>query len=359
MKKITLGCKDIAGIVHSLSEEYKRCNYDVVSISMEKNPYYNNNYDFDLNDLSTTLNHFGSYNKLVFFLNKIFLKLGIKGLHEKYILTQIAKTDYFIFVWSTEIYPEEEFLKYLKSKKVKIITLFMGDDIRDRKEYLKRNNITQWNFTKDFFIGDTNDKRKKLSIHEAWSDKILSAPDQSIWAKRSYFHMQIPMNVEKYTCKYTDRDIPIIIHCPTDPIIKGSDRIEEIMTKLENDDELDFVFKSLRNLPNKELLEEVSNADILIDQIILNGPGFLGFEAMLSGCVVACKFNDDSPKAFRPPVVNINYDTIESEIRKLILDKDYRTKLARKQYNYASKNNDVKLVAKNLIDLDLPEDYIL
>jgi hypothetical protein len=356
--KIYLGCKDAAGIMNTLSVEYKVQGHEVLTISNSKNKFYSLEYDIDLSRLKTTLNHFGIGAKLIYGFDRILRKIGVKGLYEKNVLFNIAKADIFIFIWDTGIYPEEKFLEYLSKKKVKVISFFVGSEIRDYKLFMEKYDVHQWTFPDEYFIGSGKEKLHKLEIHEKYADKIYSVPDQSISAKRSYFHVTAPMDLSRFKCKFNDRDIPVIIHCPSQPFVKGTDRIDQILDKLKKDG-LSFVYKSLRNVPYNELLNELSNADILVDEIVLHGPGLLSFEAMLSGCAVATRFLNETPVCYTPPLVNIDYDNIEKELSNLILNKEFRMNLAREGYKYAAKNTDVKKISMDLINFDLEEDYKL
>src|SRR5205085_2113814 len=100
---------------------------------------------------------------------------------------------------------------------------------------------------------------------------------------------------------------------------------------------------------HEDLLKILSKADILVDEIVLHGPGSLSFEAMLSGCAVATKYYENSPECFRPPVWNINEDNIKQQLRALLINKKLRINLAKQGREYALRNNNIEKVAKDIL----------
>ncbi len=351
-KRILIGDTEIAGIVNTLSTEYKKLGYQVTTIS-SKNKYYDYSYDIDPENLVFT------YFKLKLKSNKIatilkeLSKIFNKNLQEKIksilIRNILSNVDVYIFIYSTNLWEEERQLNYLKKKGVKIISLFLGSEIRDYIAFKEKYNITHWNFSTEINLPGADMKKQKLAFHEKISDAIFSVPDQSIFAKRSYFHLQVPMQIEKFKAYFPKNEIPVIIHAPSKPEIKGTDLILKTLEELKNEG-IKFEVKLLTNLPHKELINELQKADLLIDEIILHGPGFLGFEAMLCGCAVATKYLEQSPECFRPPIFNIDEYSIKEKLKVLLTNHSLILNLAQKGYEYAVKNNNVKIVSKRILN---------
>jgi glycosyltransferase involved in cell wall biosynthesis len=55
----------------------------------------------------------------------------------------------------------------------------------------------------------------------------------------------------------------------------------------------------LWNISNKEVRKLLTDADILLDELYMHGPGMIGIEAMASGCCVVAKYLEGSPLCFR------------------------------------------------------------
>ncbi|MCA0431401.1 MAG: glycosyltransferase [Bacteroidetes bacterium] len=351
-KKILIGDTEIAGIVNTLAIAYKELGYQVTSIA-SKNKYYDYDYDIDPENLVFTFFKlkFKSIRVATFF--KKLSKLISKSVEEKIksilIRNILSNTDVYIFVYTTNLWEEERQLTYLKRKGVKIISLFLGSDIRDYVAFKEKFKISHWDFSTEINMPGTELKIKKLAYHEKISDAIFSVPDQSIYAKRSYFHLQIPMETKKFKCKIPNNSIPIIIHAPSKPEIKGTDLILKTLDELKNEG-IKFELKLLINLPHNKLINELENADVLIDEIVAHGPGFLSFEAMLCGCAVATKYYEESPQCFKPPVFAIDEYNLKDRLRSLLTNNSLIVDLAKKGNDYAINNNEATLVAENFLN---------
>ncbi len=360
--KVALGFHDIAGILQNLSLGFRKRGDIVLTISDTHNKFYDYNYDVDPYNLSIFL---ASANKDSWLRHrKILLALFwrcYKPLYRKlclhYLIRDLRGFDYFIFIWNSGFFKEKDFLKSITRSGVKVITLFVGDEIRDREEFEQLYDTTRWQLPERYYTPSGYEKLKKLRLHEQYAYKIYSVPDQSFSAVRDYYHLRIPLQVENFRCNIPQNKPPVVIHCPSDPFVKGTDVIEETMKRLESEG-FKFIFKSLRNLPNSVVLEELRMADILVDEIILHGPGVLGFEAMLCGCAVLTRYYKASPKCFRPPVVNVDQYTLYDQIKRLLINPEQIKILAKQGRNYAEQNNNSADIATHLITFQEP-DYVI
>lgn len=357
--KILIGSTDVCGMIHDLGEEFRKQGHDVITISSSKNKFFKYNYDLDPENLLSSFlklrTGHGNLRLLTTLINLMGKRLtdSLNSLIIRYLL---STTDCYIQIYNSGLWEEERQLQYLKNKNKKIITIFVGSDIRDYFLFKEHYNLKNWNFTPEMNAPGGIKKEKKLRLHEKYSDTIFSVPDQSIIAKRPYFHFQIPLNTNKFIFNIPEREIPIVLHAPSKPYFKGSDLIIESLNKLKNDG-IQFELRLLENIRHDELLKELTNADILVDEVILHGPGFLSFEAMLSGCAVATRYFEDSPASFRPPIWNINEDNIMQQLKILLTNKDLRMDLAKQGRNYALENNNIKKVAADILSKISSDDF--
>ncbi len=350
--KILIGASDICGMIHDLGEEYKKQGHKVITVASNQNKFYTYNYDIDPENLLHSFIKFKTNSPrtakilsscILFFGNKI--RDVANSIIIRYLLSQ---TECYIQVYHSSLWEEERQLNYLHKKGKKIISLFVGSDIRDYYLFKEKFNIRRWEFNDEVNRPGRIAKERKLRLHEKYSDSIFSVPDQSMLSKRPYFHLQLALKTEKFNFNIPARDIPIVLHAPSNPLVKGTDLILETLEKLKLEG-ICFEFRLLQNLNHEELLKELTNADVLVDEIILHGPGFLSFEAMLSGCAVATKYLEKSPVCFRPPVININEDNITDQLRSLLTQKNLRIKLASEGREYALTNNNITKVSKDIV----------
>lgn len=368
--RVLIGTVEICGWIKTLKSELEEQGHSVITIS---DPYhYDPNYKYDIS-LQNFVKDYISYKiginsflySIVITLYTYFENITNKLFYQKlnnYLRNKInnyfyKNTDVFIYFWNGLTTNESDIEKFKKNG-VKIITWFVGDDVRDYPTMQKQFNIKN-NFHDGYFQKRFHDLLIKLRIHEKYSDLIFSVPDQSSLALRPYYHLQIPLKLEKYNFNFSNNDIPIVIHIPSNPQIKGTEIIRKTIKELQNEG-YDFIYKELINIPNTQVLEELSNADILIDELFLHGPGVLSFEAMSSGCAVATRYLENSPDVFTPPVISINEDNIKEKLQLLITDKKLRNDLIQKGRMYVERNNSVKMIVKNMfsiISLNKAPDY--
>lgn len=264
-------------------------------------------------------------------------------------------TDLFIYFWNGLTTDDSDIAEF-KKHDVKVITWFVGDDVRYYPEMQKQFGIREpfyEGYFKKTFAGLVN----KLRIHEKYADVIYSVPDQASLALRPYFHLQIPVQLSKLSFRHSRNEIPVIVHIPSSPQIKGTAIVRETMAALKEEG-LSFVYKELINIPNREVLEELSNADILVDELFLHGPGVLSFEAMGSGCAVATRYLEDSPECFRPPVVAITGDTIREKLSELITNTALRDELIQKGKEYIAAHNSAEKIVREMLQRLEPADSL-
>jgi glycosyltransferase involved in cell wall biosynthesis len=285
------------------------------------------------------------------FLNKAALKLRtVTSLFDGLITKKIfAQHDVFIFLWAGDyLMRNGKDLEVLNKMGKKVISIFVGSDVRypDAFEQEFGGNIGEWpsNYKKPYSYYNRIVRQAEL-----YSDIIFSVPDQAGIAIRPYHHFPIPLELEKYKFHWSDRDIPVIVHAPSAPALKGTDVILATLERLKEEG-LQFELKFIQNMKNRELVQLLSGSDILVDELILNGPGALSMEAMASGCAVATHYLKDSPECFRPPVCAIDAGNIYEVVKKLITDKAFRKNLAYEGRTYVEKNNEVSAVVAEIFD---------
>lgn len=348
--KIAIGFAEIAGILKDYSEAFESQGLKVTSITSEPNRFYNFRYNIDY---STPLQFIYDKQKIT---NKRLFRLFhlVEWCVKRFIgffvfFRLLVSHDVFLYQW-TVLFNQGIEYKLLKLFNKKIITVFLGSDVRHISAFHQefKGNLEKWEqvFHKD----NLNKKIRYLRVAELYSDIILSVPDQAGLAIRPYYHLQLMMDAGKIPPFFASNDIPYIIHAPSKKGIKGTEEIIATLEKLKAEG-LRFDFRLLHNLSNAEVLEELKKADIVIDELHLNGPGKLGLEAMAYGCALATRHLEGACQKFVPPLCNIDPDNLYLQVKKIIQDKAYRLNLARSGREYVLANNSPAKVSGDLLQL--------
>jgi len=143
----------------------------------------------------------------------------------------------------------------------------------------------------------------------------------------------------------------VIVHAPTNRIIKGTSYIIDAVKKLKRegfDIELDLV----EGLSKEEAKNRYERADVAVDQILIGWYGLFAVEVMSLGKPVVCYIRKDLEKVAPDlPIVNSNINFLVEDIEKIIKDESLRKKLGDEGKTFVSENHDSIKIAKRLVRL--------
>ncbi len=272
-----------------------------------------------------------------FFIKKVILCF--------YFLFFFLRYDSFILLFRESFLPLSFDCAILKFARKKVYRCFFGDDIRYRP--------VQWRVDK-----------KLLKISPPWIDYFAKVSNADFL--RTFFTMyflklfKIPYWGDKNTCTFAQssfyrlfcyveaeqlpfkkaRKKPYIIHCPSSRGSKNTGFVLKCIDELKNEG-VQFHFELVEKRKNKEVLNLIRNADIVIDQpstIIAR----LAAEALAYQCVVIT--NHKKPyqnyKSF-PPIFDYawNYKNFKKRLKYLIENPEIRQKIMDRTLEYYSKNH--------------------
>ena len=358
--KILIGTEDIAGWIPNYKIGFQKNGHEVTTAVFNHNPFYNHSFDIIISE--TYLNKLiqTKFNKRKY-VRRIIQRVNNKWVLYKYhnfVRKMIDKHDVIIYIWRSFMDDCSD-LKYAKSKNKKIVTLFVGSDVRYMSAFKQQFNVTNWTFPKEMDHNNPEWILKWIRNAEKYSDIIYSVPDQAGLQLRPYYHIQVPLLYEKCTFNPEENKILKVLHAPSSPHKKGTDIIEHTLSRLKEEG-LNFEFVSVRNLQHQDVLDLLSKSDILVDELVFHGPGGISFEAMLSGCSVATKYIESSPVVFRPPIWCIDAENIYEKLKILLTDSQIRRALVNKGREYALANNAVENVTFEILqnlEMPRPNDY--
>ena len=211
----------------------------------------------------------------------------------------INKSTHFWYIWNSGFLLDRNYeFKFLKSKNIKIITLFCGDDIRSVKltnNYAKKNKIDTHTHYQVYEnkIMQTNfydfEKKKLAKSAEKYADIVFNYemcqmsyleckqfPFPYLFEKTKFFK-----NLKKYENLGTIK----ILHAPSSALFKGTSLVRAAIKKLEIE-KYDFEYIELQNTPNHTVLEHLKSSHIVLNQFYALTPGYFGIEAMANNCAV-------------------------------------------------------------------------
>jgi hypothetical protein len=159
-----------------------------------------------------------------------------------------------------------------------------------------------------------------------------------------------------------------ILHSPSDPVSKGTDRIRAAVRRL-TEAGLAIEYVELRDRPNREVLEAIGACDLVVDELYSDTPlAGLGTEAAALGRpVLVCGYYADwvhreIPESHIPPSAFVHPDAFEAELERLVLDRERRQALGRAASAYVRERWSPRAVAERFLALandDVSADWII
>lgn len=337
---------EIAGWVNAYKDGFEKNGHKVTTALFGEDRFYKKGCDLQLKDpidFKFSL-RFNAIYLIVSFLRSIYMH----NMHRQKVKKLINEHDVVVYIWRPLIKNFSDF-KYVKKKKKKLVCLFVGSDVRYSNCFIQEFQITNQAYLNDS-KGDSLEMHLPLVRNaEKYADLIYSVPDQSGLQLRPYYHLQVPLSVEKLRQPVEKPDQVItVLHAPSKPSVKGTDVIENAVYRLI-DEGYRIKFISIRNMMNHEVIEMLAKSDILVDELVAHGPGALSFEAMGCGCVVATKHIESSPSCFKPPVIAIDESNVYDKLKALITDSTMRKQLSQSGLEYSRKNNNVYKITEDII----------
>lgn len=208
-------------------------------------------------------------------------------------------------------------------------------------------------------------RRKERIRHiERYADVVVAQPAFSHFFERpvvNWFAIGVPWRDRPDAApgegNRDQRGRVRILHSPSDIAIKGSDRIREAVAHLTAEGlPLDLV--ELRGVSNDVVLEELGNADFVIDQLYSDAPmvGFATEAAVASKPAIVGSYAWEANRlAFGdvpfPPVEECEPDEILNAVRRLAMDAAHREALGREACAFVHEHWSRSVIAQRMLRL--------
>jgi len=245
-----------------------------------------------------------------------------------------ARFDVFIFGFGETLFHRRD-LPLLRLLRKRLIFVFNGSDARP--SYVDGAEMAaSLGRSIDDAIRLARRKKARLRQIERYADVIVSQPAFSHFFEQpivDFFRVGIPWTVGGSHLPRRDGGAIRILHSPSNPEVKGSERIRSTVDALRAAGHaLELV--ELRGVPNDQVRAEIERADFVVDQIYSDAP-MVGFatEAAAAGrpAIVGGyawpDLDDIYPGAAMPPVEPCHPDHLAEAVLRLATDSEHRRSL--------------------------------
>lgn len=238
-------------------------------------------------------------------------------------------------------------LPFFRSLGKKVIMQFHGCDIRYRSRAIELGiEMCQ----QCPYPCDEQKKRKRLDYLRRFVDAmIVTTPDLLYFAPEALF---IPQMVKvPPSCERSNQSQVTILHAASDPPIKGSRFILQILEKLRKD--LNFRVIYLEKVPHQELLNAIQKSTLVIDQILCGWYGVLSCEAMARGKPVIAFIREDWKKQYQPdlPIISASSANLEDILRELLKAPEELESVGEKSRSFALRVHSPEAVGQKILNV--------
>lgn len=291
------------------------------------------------------------------------------------LLIAIARFDAFIFIYGQTITNSAFELWLLKRMGKKIVFVYTGSD--SRPPYMDGGwfpgRVEADLPSPANLLSTVRRCKRKIRLHERYADYLVNSPATAHFHERPYinwFAMGIPKALPicpSVDPQRVDSPGPVrVLHGPSNPLVKGTAEILEILERLRRKGHLIELVK-IQGMPNEVVLQELARCDFIVDQLYADTPlAAFATEAALFGkpAVVGGYFADKIQKYLEPadipPSLFVVPDDLEMAIERLVVDSAYRLQLGEQARQFVMSRWNITTVAGRYLQLlrdDIPDQW--
>jgi hypothetical protein len=122
------------------------------------------------------------------------------------------------------------------------------------------------------------------------------------------------------------RSRPTVVHVPSTGRFKGSQFIDPVLTRLDEEGLIEY--RRASGVPSAQMRALFGGADIVVDQVVMGIYGVTAIEAMNAGRLVLGHVSEHTRRIVREragsevPLVEVTTGTLERVLREIVADRD-------------------------------------
>ena len=268
-----------------------------------------------------------------------------------FFIKSIFQFNVFHFHFGHSLLPLNIDLFFLKIIGKKVFMEYHGSEIRSKSKCCHPDLL-------EFCIEDSVSLKKQTRISKFINGIIVH--DNEL--KDNLFDLHIPVytvplriNLDNFLFlpPINHSNPLVIVHSPSKTKIKGTKYIIDAIDKLKDKYSLDF--RLLTDMPNSEVIINFSEADIVIDQLLIGEYGMVSIEGMAMGKPVVCFLNEKyfDENVLLPPIWNANEINIYEKLEQLISNYKLREDLGNRGREFVEHYHDSDIVAAKMKNIYL------
>ena len=238
----------------------------------------------------------------------------------------------------------------------KIVVYPYGQDARIASLTRKTG---RWNAYTDVPPGeedrDEQDVRRRLAAFGRYAHVVLGCADLVEHLPRLDGVFLYPFDADAWPpASAPEDDIVTVVHSPNHRHYKGTQYLLDAVETLQREG-LPIELVLVEKMANEEAREVYRGSDVIADQFLIGAYALLAIEGMALGKPVLCylnpRFQPFHPEWAECPIVSANPDTLEEELRRLVLDREERERLGARGPGYVRKYHALESVGAKMDEI--------
>lgn len=257
--------------------------------------------------------------------------------------------DVFHFHFGLTFFDGHRDLEILSREGKKVVMQHRGTDVRRLSVARRYNNP----YVK---VKDPEEGRIIANLEQLsrYIDHVIVS-DHELWPYVHDFYRNVhivrqAIDLERYQPHYPTPDVqvPLIVHAPSHPVVKGTKYVRKALKDLGRRRPLQY--RIIRHVPHEEAIDIYQQADLFIDQMCIGSFGVISLEAMALGKPVVCYIRDGLMDSYPEglPIINADPDTLLSALATLIEQPNALHDIGIQSRRYVEQHHDARKIARQL-----------
>ncbi|GAA1179093.1 hypothetical protein GCM10009584_21020 [Ornithinimicrobium humiphilum] len=252
-----------------------------------------------------------------------------------------------------------EDLPDLRRAGVSPAVLFHGSEIRDLRQHAERSPHSPFRVPErgwdDYLrtlqsIVERNRADLRRWREEAGGPVLVSTPDLLDFVPDATW-LPLVVDVDRYAeaarlagVVPLERERPVVLHAPSNPRLKGTEAVEEVLSGMESAGLVDY--RRLSGVPHEQMAAFVAEADVVVDQVVLGNPGVLVAESLAAGRLVVAHLSEQVRDRWPGlPVLEADASSLREVLESALADRAAARELASQGPAWAREHHDGRRAA--------------
>jgi hypothetical protein len=148
-----------------------------------------------------------------------------------------------------------------------------------------------------------------------------------------------------------ERERPVVVHIPSNPMLKGSALIEPAVQELHDKGLIEY--RRLEKVPPAHMPAVLADADVVLDHFVMGNYGVLSIQAMAMGRVTVCHVHE-RVRARAPqelPIVEADPSSIGEVLERIVHERSWAQTCAARGRDFTTRWHDGRASADVLADV--------